>query len=362
MKKTKLLLVCALVCVSAHQSSFAQRYEYLNLGNGTVSAINDSGQAAGSLFNPSGVSQSVLWAGGSPSFLYGPGGASGAVAINDRGQVAGYGWATGSAQAMVWSGGAVTYLAATETYGSSGAVGINDAGLVVGNVSQYYGAPSQAVVWSGFDVTPLTNAGGTSSVATGVNGVGQISGYIRGYPGSESPQAVVWQGGAVTVLSNLRTSNAYSIASAVNDNGVVVGVASDADSQLHAVFWRDGSLATLASLSSSDVALGVNNAGLVVGQLNSSGGAARAALWDIKTGKGGDLNAVMAPGTLPNGVILVGANGINDAGDIVGTSFNKMTGSFGAFELRAVPEASTWTMLTIGFVALFLRRRHLRSA
>jgi probable HAF family extracellular repeat protein len=348
-----------LVCVLSSQASLAQQYEYLNLGTGSVSAINNAGQAVGSLYNAKGVTQAVVWNQGIPTYLPGLGGTSSAAAINDLGQIAGQSWnLAGSPQAVVSSAGAITTLASSPSYPSTGAAGINDHGLVVGNASQYYGGTSQAVVWNGFNITPLTNAGGTSSVATGVNNSGLITGYINGYPGTANPQAVVWQAGIATLLSNLRADNyAYSIANAVNDRGVVVGTASDADSNIHAVFWNNGNVASLNSLSGNDVAFGINDIGMVVGAMNANGGAAHAALWNSITGTGVDLNTLLNPSVLSAGITLVSAYGINDAGDIVGTSYNKITGNFGAFQLRAVPEPSTLAMWAIGLAGFFVRRR-----
>lgn len=361
------LFLAGLVCVLSHHASFAQQYEYLNLGNGSVSAINNAGQAVGSLYNAQqGGMQGVVWNQGIPTFLPGLGGSSSAAAINEMGQVAGQSWSIGGGiKAVVSSAGAITTLASNASQPYSGAVGINDSGMVVGNVSAYYGGPSQAVVWAGFNVTPLSNAGGTSSVATGVNNSGLITGYVNGYPGTANPQAVVWQGGSATLLSNLTLSNAYSIAHAVNDHGIVVGDAIDAVGNVRAVAWRNGGVSTLNSLSNVDRAFAINDNGMVVGTMSPSTGVAHAVLWNSATGVGVDLNTLLDPSVLDAGLTLVSAYGINDAGDIVGTSYNSFTGSFGAYQLRAVPEASTLALAIsgLGLVGLFVhRRRAVQSA
>lgn len=354
------LFVAGLVCAVSQHALCAQQYEYLDLGNGTVSAINNAGQAVGSIYNAKGVLQAVLWNQGTATYLSSLGGTSEAAAVNGIGQVAGRSWNNGP-QAVVWSNGAITTLASSASYADSGAVGINDSGVVVGNASQY-GPNPQAVVWSGFNITPLSNAGGTSSVATGINNSGLVSGYVNGYPGTNNPQAVTWQGNTATLLANLAPTNAYSAAYAVNNGGIVVGSANDSNSNMHAVAWSNGVLSVLDSLSSADEALGINDLGIAVGKINYGSGAAHAALWDTKNGHGIDLNALLAPNVLPSGITLVAAYGINDAGDIVGTSFNKATGYFGAFELLAVPEPSTVAMWSIGLAALCVRQRRKRTS
>ncbi|MGE5452559.1 MAG: hypothetical protein ACM3VZ_12055 [Acidobacteriota bacterium] len=351
------LWLVGMVCGLPHSAVFAQQYQYLNLGNGSVSAINNAGRAVGSLFNSSGTLQAVQWDNGAATFLSSSAASSSAYAINNAGQVAGQSWP----RAYVWSNGAVTSLAIKANYGIGSAVGINDSGLVVGNVEGVSSNWPSAVVWNGFDVTPLSNAGGTRSFVTGINNSGLISGYIYGLPGTENPQAAIWQGSSVTLLPNLRPTNGMSKATAVNNNGVAVGTSIDSSGTGYAIAWENGELTRLKNLSRDDLALGISDLGLVVGQMNANGGSAHAALWDPKSGLGIDLNAFVAPGVIPKGITLVSATGVNNSGDIVGTFYDKATGNFGAYELLAVPEAGTQLMWGIGLFALFLRSRRVRS-
>lgn len=363
MSRTPLFTLLGLACAFSHQAALAQQqYQYQDLGGAAAAyAINDAGLVVGSSYNAQNKRQAVVWdLQGSPTFLTDLGGGSSvALAINQGGQIAGQSWNLGiTPQAVAWSGGAITTLAVQPSRPSGKAVGINDQGVVAGNTSASFGGASQAVVWQGLGVTRLDNAGGTSSVATGLNEAGLVTGYVEGISGTFNPQAVVWQGGAATLLPNLASSYAYSIAQAVNRDGVVVGAANTGSSgYIRAVVWRNGELSTLTAIGDADMAQDINDFGVVVGTKDFSGGAHRAALWDTNTGLSGDLNLLVGPGVLPANIILIEANAINNFGDIVGTSYNNTTGSFGAFALRAVPEASIWMMWCVGMAGLALARR-----
>lgn len=363
MFRTQLLTLLGLACALWQQEAMAQqRYQYQDLGGGAAAyAINDAGLVVGSRYDAQNTLQAVVWdLQGSPTFLTDLGGSSStALAINQGGQIAGQAWNLGAVpQAVAWSGGAITTLATQPSRPNSKAVGINGQGMVAGNTSASFGGASQAVVWQGLDVTRLDNAGGTSSVATGLNDAGLVSGYVEGIPGTSNSQAVVWQGGAATLLPNLTSSYAYSIAQAVNSDGVVVGAANTGISgYIRAVVWRNGEVSALPTIGDADMARDINDLGVVVGTKDFNGGTHRAAFWDTNTGLTGDLNSLVGAGVLPANITLIDAYAINNRGDIVGTSYNRTTGSFGAFALRAVPEASTWMMWGMGMAGLVLVRR-----
>ena len=368
MNRTQLLAMLSLACACAHQVAMAeqQRYEYQDLGGAADAyAVNDAGLVVGVRYNAQNRLQAVVWdKQGVPAFLTDlAGGPSFATAINQQGQIAGQSWNLGTTpKAVAWSDGAITTLAtkADQPYGQ--AVGINAGGLIAGNTSATFGGASTAVVWQGLGVKPLGHAGGTSSVATGLNDAGLVTGYVEGIGGTFGPQAVVWQGGVATLLPNLVSSYAYSKAYAVNQDGAVVGAANTGTSgYIRAVIWRNGEVSALTAIGDADQAQGINDSGVVVGTKDFSGGSHRAALWDTTTGLSGDLNVLVGSGTLPFNITLIEAHAINNLGDIVGTSYNKTTGNFGAFALRAVPEPSTWLMFAMGMAGLARAARH-RSA
>lgn len=362
MFKTRFITILGFAYAFSQQAAVAQlQYQYQDLGGGAAAyAINDAGLVVGSRYNAQNKSQAVVWdKQGLPTFL--PdlwGNSSTALSINQSGQIAGQSWNLGAIpQAVAWSGGAITTLATQTNQPVGKAVGINNAGLVVGNTYSAYGGASQAAIWQGLNVIPLGDAGGTSSVATGLNDAGLVTGYVEGITGTFNPQAAIWLGSNVTLLPNLTSSYASSKAYAVNNDGVVVGTANTGVSgYVRAVIWRNGEVSALPAIGNVDMAQDINDLGIVVGTKDFSGGFHRAAFWDTNTGLNGDLNHLVGPNVLPANITLIEAYSINNFGDIVGTSYNSTTGNFGAFALRAVPEASTLIMWGMGITGLVLVR------
>lgn len=108
-----------------------------------------------------------------------------------------------------------------------------------------------------------TLSGDTWSVGFGINNRGQVVGLsapaqpahtfgeCTSRPISTtagSPQSpVVWGGdGTITDLGTL--GGKFGVAKGINDRGVVVGAASTAGEQQHAVRWHDGKIADLGTL------------------------------------------------------------------------------------------------------------------
>ena len=129
------------------------------------------------------------------------------LAVNEAGQVAGDGYADGSAlgdEAFLWD--PVTGMRGLGTLGGafSGATGLNDRGQVVG--------------WSAIDT-----------------------------PGPVETHAFLWDAaGGMRDLGTL--GGTYSVALNINDAGQVVGASETAGGQRHAVLWRDGTMTDLAEL------------------------------------------------------------------------------------------------------------------
>lgn len=197
--------------------------------------INSAGQVAG---NAGAAAYATLWNNGAAAMLGPDGYSTRASAINDTGQVAGSVMLRRD-NAAVWNGTKLTVLGALNL-GSPGseyqswANAINNAGQVAGAFSLIGGA-SHATVWNGTTATDLgTLAGWSDSAAIAINNAGQVVGraYIP-YTNSAANHAVLWSGGMTTDLnsfldaSTVQAGWVLNAASGINDNGWIVGAASN---------------------------------------------------------------------------------------------------------------------------------------
>ncbi len=306
-----------------------------NLGGDAVYAagINDSGLVVGgsrtagsTLYQPVEYS----YASGTLTSLASAWGVSagGAYAINSAGDIAGAARiGGGSTQAVLYSGGTLTALG----YGSGGAnysyaYGINASGTVVGEADTFNAGGnflnSTGFVYSQGTLTPL---GGAGSGAYGVNASGQVVGQ------DSQGHAFIYSSGSMQDLGTL-SAGTFSYANAINDAGVAVGV-SYLDPDLntnHAFAYSNGAmtdLGTLGGLYSN--ANAINGAGFIVGNATTAGGDQHAVLW--QAGKTIDLNSVA-----PAGWTLTDATGINNFYQIVGTGIHN--GVVAAYVITLQPD------------------------
>jgi probable HAF family extracellular repeat protein len=151
--------------------------------NSQADAINASGQIVGGSYNSSTAWHAFLYSSGKMTDLGTLGGTeSEAHAINTSGQVVGEATTAGDAanRAFLYSGGKMTNLG-TLGGANSIAYGINDAGQVVG-VSDVNTYTSHPFLYSGGKMTDLAKGLPARSLwqlesASGINNVGQVSGY-----------------------------------------------------------------------------------------------------------------------------------------------------------------------------------------
>ena len=194
--------------------------------------INESGQVVGWLWKGSTtvVQHAFLWQNGKMRDL-GALQISGGLteAINDRSQIIAQ---REDSHAVVWQNGKLTEL----TLGGklSAANAINNQGQVVGIAQTRQGGGHwHAFLWQNGKIRDLGTLGGTLSEPTAINERGQVIGSrATGFTGfTANEHAFVWQDGKVTDLGTLRRKDRFSKASAINDQGQIVGVSARCDAQ-----------------------------------------------------------------------------------------------------------------------------------
>jgi len=213
--------------------------------------------------------------------------------------------------------------------------GINDRGDTVGLAETSVPDPNgedfctfgtkltcRAFLWKNGDMTALPTLGGNNGQASAVNNRGQIVGTSETTTGSSCPAfgfalPVLWEKGKPHQLPTVE-GDPLGAGVGINDSGQAVGFTGPCSvTTSHAVLWQNGVATKLPSLggpgSNNDVAFAINNRGQVVGQSSPDGTTFYAVLWQNGT--------VTNLGTLP-GDFASYATGINNKGQVVGTTFD----------------------------------------
>ncbi|TYK43825.1 hypothetical protein [Actinomadura decatromicini] len=218
--------------------------------------INDKRDVVGNVPIRSKIYHAVKWqADGTASDIGtdSPLPATTAVAINNHGVVAGHTYEVSPGhyvEAVTWAAAGTTAVVLQALGGAnlrSSANGINDRGAIVGYSQSGSGAPTNypfhATLWAPGTLAPTdlgTLPGGDYSKANGVNAAGIAVGTsATGTSGEQD--AVLWRRGKngwrIVPLPQLGGGNS-SEATAVDDDGDVVGEASTAAGQSVAVRWK----------------------------------------------------------------------------------------------------------------------------
>jgi probable HAF family extracellular repeat protein len=256
------------------------------------------------------------------------------VAINEAGQVVGSSSVSQSqGHATLWDNGSITDLTPAPTDQSTPS-GINDFGQVLATRNYW-----QAFIWHSGVTTELPHLGGGVGVAGDINNAGQAVGTSYTTEQNELgplAHAVLWENGVAIDLGVL-PGDEDSNAQAINEHGVIVGATGRTEPEIYENFFRpfiyeDGVMTAIPTPSQEAYALDVNDDGVVVGLMRTGGGVAGFSAWIYADGVVTNLNNLIPAGS---GLHLERANGINNAGQIVGIAHDAQ-GRHHAFLLTPV--------------------------
>lgn len=377
--KNKVRFILAALCALPLLAAAAPRYSVNVLGGAGSAAhdINLGGQVVGQYTN-GGDTRAFIHSGMAMLDLGTLGGASAsAAAINNHGQV------VGVSSNENGDGRAFSYLLGTMTDvgtlggASSSALGLDGAGTIVGSATYPEGMPGE------YGIAFISGNGGMlglgtlpglvdywRSRATAINALGQVVGTssVGDFGPTEYPEhAFLYQNGAMQDLGTL--GGIYSSARAINDSGLIVGMASTALDPdgighfiPHAFLYINGMMIDLGAFDDTYIgsgALDVNNQGQVVGWTSVNDGFDRHAFL-YQDGAMQDLNQLIDP---LSGWVVTDAAGINDVEQIAGTACRD--GQCYAVRLDLlpadVPEPGAWLLMATGLGMLAVRRRSRRS-
>jgi probable HAF family extracellular repeat protein len=214
--------------------------------NSGALSINDSGQVAG-YAGPIGVDASfgVRWDNGVPTQLDSLNSYDAAAAINNSGQVAGHIWA--NAQTLhpaKWAAGGTALTELPTLGGDWGYVfnnhAINNAGDIVGSTQLPGGDALHGTAWIGDVAHDLGTLGGTNSEANAINNLGQIVGNAN--IADDTPRPVLWNDYLSTPVDLGTLGGVGGMAIAINDNGLIAGWSDTADGESHITLWDHGQI------------------------------------------------------------------------------------------------------------------------
>ena len=323
MRKLSALLAFGFACSSAVAQVEVTDIGTLGGGQTVAFSINDSNQIVGESRAVNQEDHIFLYDAGhltdiSSMNQIGPGDyASTAYSINKQGRIAGM---ISNGHAAVLTEGVTTDLGTLGGIYSS-ALGVNNVGQAVGFFSTQ-GFMNHAFVYSNGNLLPLGPFGeGASSIATGINDAGMIVGHASpdfGVP----PHAFLYSNGVMLDISPFGNSESY--AHAINNQGQIVGEFLNASqTAFHAFIYSNGVFTDIGSTNSGEtVAYAINDSGQAVGATwvqrpdsSRDTSSSRPHAFVYSDGVMTDLNSLLPPGSPWT---LMAAYGINNNGKIVG--------------------------------------------
>lgn len=210
----------------------------------------------------------------------------------------------------------VTDLGTLPPFNVSQANGINASGQVVGSLKNTATGAEHAFVWTNGTLQDLgTLPGFSASAAVGINAVGQVSGEVFNSTGPSHAFSWTSSTGLVDIHAASTGFTSSEALGTINAAGQIVGQLTRADGTVHPFSYTSGAgmvdLGPMFGLIYG-AAYGSNDAGAVVG--TSWNGAGKAFLWTSDVGFT-DL------GPLP-GFLYAWATAVNASGQVVGQASN----------------------------------------
>jgi probable HAF family extracellular repeat protein len=201
---------------------------------------------------------------------------------------------TAAGRAVLFKVGKVIDLGTLPGGHESFAQDINDAGQVAGNSSNGipdafsffgWGTQTRAFVWQKGVMTDLGTLGGTDAVQTSQNQHGQVDGasYTNNPTDGSSPTVdpYLWENGHMRDLGSLGGTFGFPADQGLNERGEVAGASNLAGDQTqHPFLWNGKTMLDLGTLGGDNGnANGINDAGDVVGSADVPSGAHDGFLW-----------------------------------------------------------------------------------
>jgi probable HAF family extracellular repeat protein len=246
---------------------------------------------------------------------------------------------------FLYSGGTMTNLG---TLGGPSGIGngINSSGQVAGysqNSSQTY----RAFLTSNGKMTDIGDLGGGSAVAYAINDVGQVVGSA--VTANHENHPFLYSGGKMIDLGTLGSKNNdwWNSAQSINNAGVAVGTSYDANGNFFGFVWSNGMMVKMGTLGGLwSQAYAINNKGQITGNAYTKNGGSHAFIANCARCKLTDL------GTISGSTSTVWGFAINDSGVVVGQS--TFGGTYHAFVYssgkmkdlnKMIPTGSGWVLI-----------------
>lgn len=235
--------------------------------------------------------------------------------LNDKGEVIGGAYATGPFWAWLWRDGQFIRLPALPGSSDSDYVdasGLNDRTQIVGD------SGSSAVLWHRGQVRDLSTLLGPNAAVSDLNNLGMMIGDVV----TDGVGAPMVQWGTHRLMLETLPGARFTQAGRINELGVISGNTTFNYIQNHAVIWKIGHIQDLGVLPGGFDASagGLNDRGEVTVTVRfNEGSSSRPAVW-----RRDHLFELPLPhyGDYVRG----SANGINNAGTVVGSLFDGSTG------------------------------------